>query len=434
MHVPNVVELGLGMLFVAARIASAQPNLAPPQPVTPAAPAMRVTTCADGATSRLRFTTTFDATGWHVATPAGVRITDRDRVDVCVEHFNFLRFTLKFDITEQRSESYSYLTKLWGSILGPGLGQPLAAAQAAGPNDLLGNLQTLYRMARELDGAVAAAVKPYGKTGLTAGDAKTLAAVRGDENASPATGLAGMLNVTRGAFRVVDNLVLNDVKAFGEAHGSLRDAYRDVLEFYQAVDERAQIFLRLSARTIGVEIKQVGKRAAGTRVTLTLAAADESGATSPMDDVTYFVQSNMPLVAHGGLSFAGLKDVTFEKVKRSSTFGEEELFQRQTNANATTGFALFLGWQFYGAGDVTTDARAGRFGAAFSLGTDVTNPGKRVFAGPSAIVFNRAVLTGGVVFGSEASGDGATLEPNIFRIVSQKPKGSWFFSLSTRVY
>ncbi len=165
-----------------------------------------------------------------------------------------------------------------------------------------------------------------------------------------------------------------------------------------------------------------------------MAAVDESAVATPVDEVTYFVQSTMPLVAHGGLSFAGLNDVTFEKVKRSASFGEDELFQRQTDAEASTGYTLFLGWQFYGSADAETNARNGKVGAAFSIGTDVNKPGKRVFAGPSLMLFNRLVLTGGAVFGKEAEGENETLEPNLFRIIKDKPKGSWFFAISTRVY
>ncbi len=418
--------------LLTVRSASAQPDLAPPQP-GPAAtpPGPRVESC-DGATTRLRFTVTFDGREWRTTAPANVRISDRDRVEVCVEHFNFLRYTLTFDVAVQQSEAYSYLTKLWGSILNPLSGLPLATPAVAGPGDLVGALQTLYRLSRELDGAVAAATRPYAKTGLTPVQAAGLAAERGDETAK--TGIAGKLDVTRNAFRALDNLILNDQQAFADVHGSRREMHQSVVDLYRAVDERAQIFLRLSAKTIGVEIRPVGKRDAGTRVTFTLAAADESAAVTPMDDVTYSVQSTMPLVAHGGLSFAGLRDVTFEKVKRSATFGEQELFQQQTDASTSTGYTLFLGWQFYGSADAETNTRSSRVGAAFSIGTDINKPGKRVFAGPSLMVFNRLVLTGGLVFGKEAEGQDETLEPSLFRVVRQEPKGSWFFSLSTRVY
>ena len=105
----------------------------------------------------------------------------------------------------------------------------------------------------------------------------------------------------------------------------------------------------------------------------------------------------MPLVAHGGIAFSGLNDVTFTKVRRSATLGEEELFQRTTDEDNSTAFTLFLGWQFYGKGnDVETDQRKSKIGMAFSLGTDV--------------------------------------RPNVFRIIREQPKPSYFFSLSTRVY
>lgn len=416
-----------------AQESSAQPTLAPPTTTQPAAAPTSVTSCS-GATSRLRFTVKFEGGEWRTTAPAIARITERDRVEVCVEHFNFLRYTLKFDVAEQRSESYSYLTKLWSSILSPSLGAVLADAGPPQPTDLVGNLQVLYRLSRELDGQVAAATRPFVRTGLTASEAGQLATLRGDENTRPPTGVAGKLEITRNAFRALDNLILMDPAAFASVHGDRREMYRSVVDFYTAVDERAQIFLRLSAKTIGTEVKQVGKKNAGTRVTFALTAVDEASAGTPMDDVTYFVQSNMPLVAHGGISFAGLNDVSFEKVKRSATFGEEELFQQQGDAETSTGYTLFLGWQFYGSGDVATNARSSKVGAAFSIGTDVNRPGRRLFAGPSLMIFNRLVVSGGLVFGKEAEGQSVTLEPEVFRIVKERPKGTWFFSLSTRVY
>jgi hypothetical protein len=396
-----------------------------------------------------QFKLTYEANDqWAVRRPpTPTRITDRDRVEVCVQHFNYLRFVLKFSVEEQKVESYSYLTKLWGSILNPSLAGVLSTPEIATAPDretpeqrvrreLITKLQRLYGASRELDGAVAAAAKPYVNTGLTAAQAADLSTARGVETDTPQRGVLGSRTVARNAFKDVDEYIMKEPYAFAAIYGELQAMYRAVLDHYHAVDDRTQIFLRLSAKTIAFEVKRVGKRDAGTRVTFTVAAADDSGATTPVNEVSYFVQSNMPLVVHGGVSFAGLNDVSFTKVRRSTTFGEEELFQRTTNADSSTAlFSLFLGWQFFGThNDVEDDARKGKVGAAFSLGTDIRDPGKRVFAGPSLILFNRLVLSGGVVFGSESEGESATFEPNVFRIIRAKPKASYFFSLSTKVY
>ena len=117
---------------------------------TPAG-AQTVSTC-DGGTG-YRFTATYEDTRlWLVSRPnVPSRITDRDRVEVCVQHFNYLRYTLTFSIQEHRVESYSYLTKLWGSVLSPTLAGVLSAARSrdSGGNELTRKLQMLYlRVAR----------------------------------------------------------------------------------------------------------------------------------------------------------------------------------------------------------------------------------------------------------------------------------------------
>ena len=407
-----LVLAGMMALLGLPRPAASQPAEAPPAP----------TTCAGTATTNARFNLAFNGTSWQVAPPTLTRITDRDRVEVCVEHFNFLRFTLKFDVKEQQSEAYAYLTKLWTSIVNPFAMTPPPPAAPS----VVTLLHALYKETRLLDSAVETAAAPYKKTGLTATEAATLATARG--------GVSTQLSTARAAFNALDNAILNDADIFKAVHGEFKEMYAAVTGQFRTVEGRADIFMRLSEKTIGVEIKRIGKKNAGTKVTFTLAAIDESGAATPMEDVDYFVQSNMPLVAHGGISFSGLKDVTFSKVRRATSFGEEDLFQEQSSDNTTTGFALFLGWQFYGTGDVATNHREGRIGAAFSLGTDINAPGKRVYAGPSLMLFNRLVITGGAAFGKESSGEAVTLEPNLFRIVKEKPKAKFFFAVSTKVY
>jgi hypothetical protein len=406
---------------------------------SPAA-AQALPTCAGAPTTAARFAVTFDGTAWstqvpHIAvqqtTSTGqttvekvvTRITDRDRVEVCVEHFNFLRYTLKFDVAEQQSEAYAYLTKLWTSVL-----NPLGAAPPPAASPLVTLLHDLYRQSRILDGQVEQAAAPYTKTGLTGPEATALSTAR--------TAVTAQLIKARTAFTALDQSILGNPTVFLEAHETHKGLYTAIVDHYRAVETRAEVFLRLSGKSIGIEIKRIGKKKAGTKVTFTLAAIDESGAATPMDDVDYFVQSNMPLVAHGGLSFSGLRDVTFSKVRRATRFGEEDLFQEQSADDTSTGFALFLGWQFYGRGDHATNHREGKVGAAFSLGTDVNAPGKRVFAGPSLLLFNRLVITGGAVFGKEAEGDAepGALEPNLFRIIREKPKAKFFFAVSTKVF
>lgn len=408
--------------------------------LTPAlASAQSAVSCGDRVSTTARFTVRFEEGEWRTTPPIETRITDRDRVDVCIEHFNFLRYTLKFDVAEQRSESYGYLAKLWSSILSPSLAGVLAEGAPGTPaaDPLLQKLQTLYALSLDTDAAIAAAARSYTATGLTAAQAASLARARGSETTQPKTGIAGQVEVLGRARADLQSFLLNpaNTAAFAAIYGERREMYRAITELHAAVSERAEIFLRLSAKAIGIEVKRVGKRQPGTRVTFTVVALDEAGGVTPVDEVGYFVQSTMPLVVHGGVSFSGLRDLAFDKVKRAGTFGEEELFQQQGSTAGSIDYTLFLGWQLYGSNDdVTGDRRQSRVGAAFSLGTDVRSPGRRIFAGPSVLLFSRIVVSGGAVFGKESEGEAAAAEPNIFRLIRERRKTTWFFSISTKVY
>ncbi len=425
----------LSLLLVAVALVSSWPT---------AATAQSTSTCGSRVSTGVQFIVRYEEGEWRTKPPLETRITDRDRVEVCIEHFNYLRYTLKFDVSEQRSEGYSYLAKLWGTIVSPTLGSVMADVDPTrAPGDpLLQRLQTLYAFSLDTDAAIARATRPHTATGLNEVDAQRLSAARGTEAAK--TGVAGQVESLRRVHRDLHEYLLNPANArdFARIYGEHREMYRAITSLFEAVNERAEIFLRLSAKTIAFENKRVGKRQAGTRVTFTVVALDEAGGVTPVDDVSYYVQSNMPLVAHGGIAFSNLRDVAFDKVRRSATFGteqlyvtEDELFQRRTDEDRSYAYSLFLGWQFYGSGnDVTGDRRQGRVGGAFSLGTDVRQPGKRIFVGPSLLLFNRIVVTGGAVFGKEAEGLDETLEPNVFRLIAERPKRKWFFSLSTKVY
>ena len=397
----------------------------------PSGAAAQVKTCAVGTTAR--FVLKYDGTEWKTTAPAQARITDKDRVDVCVEHFNFLRYTLKFDVDEEQSEAYAYLTKLWGSILLDPFGSVMAAFGPTAPPaatrpPVVVKLHELYKASRALDAAVSTSAVKYTETGLTAGEATALDGER--------TGVSALLAAARAAYKAVDDVILGDVASFESVHGQHKELYRATIDHFRGVEGRADVYLHLSLKSIRFEVKTIGKKKPGTKVTFTLTAVDQSGSSTPIDEVDYFVQTTMPLVAHGGLSFSGLRDVSFSKVRRATSFGEEDLFQQQSSDDTSTGFALFLGWQFYGNATRSEDQRQSRVGAAFSLGTDVNAPGKRVFAGPSLLLFNRLVISGGAVFGKEAEGEAAaeTLEPNLFRIIREQPKAKWFVAVSTKVF
>jgi hypothetical protein len=367
---------------------------------------------------------------WDITPPDRARITNRDRVEVCIEHFNYLRYTLSFSVAEERSEAYDYLTKLWTSVLNPSAGdflKALAAPQLGAPPPMfLERLQIIYALATELDRAIGEQLGTFRQTGLNAQEADALAKARTD--------IASQAGVLARAYAdlQLDLLKPENATDFERAIGGTSKIYDAVSAVYQTVSKRADVFLNLSNKTIGIEVRKVGARSAGTKVSLTLAAVDEGGVSTPMGDVNYLVQTTLPLVLHGGLAFSTLNDVKFEKIKRAVGASEEDLFQQRSDDDNSKSFTAFLGAQLLAVGGKGGDGSA-PLALLFSLGTDVRSPGRTIFAGPSFAILNRVMLTAGLALGTESEGEQATLEPNVFRVVRDHTTTSPFFSLSVKV-
>ena len=413
--------------------------------------------------ARNRYTACFDGETWVIDEPTNPRFTNRDRVELEVEYFNFLRYTLSFDVKEEKSESYQYLTKLWSSLLDPNLLNLLALGGERGSNeDLIAALRDVYRRAQALDRRVTSLAGMYRKTGLKKDEAVALKVAvfgpgskacspedydlrgkpdfpeptPGASQSDPLTTCSvdeilrglNLAHARLGRLLIIDNATFVDVTT-----GERKSLYNLVSDAYTGVRKRADTFKALAEKTVGVETKKAGKHEAGTRITLALSALDEGGGRTPLADVNYFVETTMPLVAHGGLAFSGLKDVNFDKVKRASAFGEEDLFAKTSEEASSKNFTAFLSWELTPLAKASGPNNS-KASLLLSLGTDVAAPGKKIFAGPSVLLFGRMALTAGVVFGKEAEGQAQTLEPDVFRIVRERPKGSFFFSVTTKVH
>ncbi len=394
----------------------------------------------------------YDGTSWLVDEPLNQRFTDRDRVEVDVQHVNYLRYTLSFDVQEQKSEAYQYLTKLFTSGLGASLGSLAGAlggqstAEKAAGDQFITNSRELLRTIDALDSKVSATLVAHRKPGLNPAEVAALRLSLGSETSVcpiPAwtDGPDPLISCPVEALRVIasqkyaalEQGVHSDNTQFKLAHGELGELYGSLRAAYGAATERADQFAALALKSLGTETRKVGKRAAGTKVTLLLAAVDAGGSRSPIGDVSYFVETTIPLTAHGGLVFSRLRDVTFAQVKRANGGGEDDLFLQETNAATSKGFSLFLGWRLCSL-DVAAPSHASRAALLISLGTDIASPGEKVYVGPTVMLFGRVGITGGIALGKEQEGQQQTLEPNVFRLIAARPKTSWFLSFTTRIY
>jgi demethoxyubiquinone hydroxylase (CLK1/Coq7/Cat5 family) len=395
----------------------------------------------------------YDGTKWLVDEPSNVRFTNRDRVEVEVQHLNYFRYTLSFDVQEQKSEAYQYLTKLWTSVLGVGFGSLIgslapegapADARAQAEQAFVKHLRELLRYIEALDTKVTRAIAVHRKPGL---ETKELALLRqnldnddgcsedwkeGQEDSLLACSVRTLSKRATAKFNELERGVHTDTDQFSMSLSpKYGEMYRVAKQSYVSVSARSDQFDALAVKSLGSEKRLVGKREAGTRVTIHLAAVDAAG-RSAIGDVSYFVETTLPLVVHGGMSYSRLNDVTFEKVKRAAQFSEEDLFQK-TGAEANSrNFSLFMGWRV-----ANLDGRqpnTSRFALLVSLGTDIDAPGKTIYLGPTLLIFNRVAVSYGAAFGKEKDGEQVTLEPDVFRIIKARPSSAQFFSISTRVF
>jgi hypothetical protein len=454
----SVSALAIVVTFMFSGAARAQTVSGPPPGTKPPkGEVVTAATCGSELANNL-YRLCFDGKAWKIDEPSNSRFTNRDRVEVEIQRFNFIRYTLSFDVKEEKSESYQYLTKLWTSVLSPdllglvglGLDADKTAAEAAA---LVTAMRDLNRRTEALDRRIAGLVGVFTKTGLTTGEASALDMALG--TASPCTdapdnqvdqpawisgpdplrgqSVRALVCGAQVSLARLQRQVLMTDGGFTAAYGKQSKLYTMVTEAVTGSLTRADAFVTRAVKTTGSEVKKLGKHDAGTRVTLSVAAIGDGGDRTPLGDVNYFVETTIPLVAHGGLAFSGLKDVTFQKVQRASAFGEDDLFQKVSDGNNTTGFCLFLSWMAFQLDRHQTPNKSVA-AILLSLGTDVAKPGKRIFAGPSLMLFNRLVLTAGLAFGKEASGEQQTLAPDIFQVVKERPRPSGFFALTMKVH
>ena len=377
--------------------------------------------------TRSVFDVCYDGETWRVQPPPNARLTNKDPVWIRVRHFNFLRYTLSFEVAEERSESYGFLAKLWSGILNPSVTDILGGlGPGAPPSNLITLAADVYRTSQETQRRVAAAVQPHRKPGLSLSEVSALTA--------STAGVRAAVQAMTDAYQKLQAEAETPAGFQAAFVGAGAKYYQIAVEHYSAATSAADTFLALADRSLGDEVKKIGTKDAGTRVTVTLISTDPSGIKDEFETIHYVSQSSMPLVAHGGLTYAGIKDVTFDKVKRAAQFSEEDVFQQRGSGDNSSNFTMFLSWQFWEIGGSSDqESKQQPVTLLASLGTDIREPGKKVFAGPSAMLFGRAIVSGGVALGRKTTGD-QPIEPNIFRIITDRGTTSWFFSLTFRIY
>jgi hypothetical protein len=299
------------------------------------------------------------------------RIDEGMSIAVRSTHFNFVNYTLRYEVEETVVESYVLLAKLWEQILG------------------LGDLSVLAADIRTR------ATPPPFQTALLRWINAIVAAERAVEG--PRNQFTGNVHLSDGQLEIV----AKQLEAATTARDGLLKAYNELPQFddfqdyerygkvrpvHEAVLGRVGAYLDLASLTLRGQLKNIGKKKGGTFVTVTITPAVREGSDgSPVLITEYFSHSRFPLTFHAGYVGSALDDFDFEQVR---ALGGRDLFAAvKTNTNIQS-VAAFLSYEL-------RSWRQGSVGVLATIGTDFSKPGERLYLGGSVRMFRRVMLSVG---------------------------------------
>ncbi len=369
---------------------------------------------------------------WSVSDPVDKKITSGDEVVVRVRNFNFLQYSLSVDVNEQEVASYQYLEKLWASILTPGAGSLFELLRSTGQmaptsasDSLFARCRRTYTYAMRLDTRISAARASVNGIDI---DDKELSALR-----SAGDDVKDKRKLLHETYVSLQSEVEKD---FSSAFGALR-AYVDVAEqAYKTVIPKADLFLELADRSTKAFDKSLGKRDSGKLVRVSVKAFNEAGIDTTLCEFSYLVQSQWPLIVHAGLSGSTLDDVSFEKVQRVSNAGPEDFFQKTSDEDWTADAILMAGWPIYAHVGTPSDDEKNEWGVLISLGTSLSEPGKKILLCPS-FYWRRLIGSVGAVMAKKVEGEeesDPSIPPDLFKVITEDLTVDLFFSLTIRLY
>ena len=213
------------------------------------------------------------------------------------------------------------------------------------------------------------------------------------------------------------------------------DVFEQIEAQHRAIDAKLATFVSSATLVRDGWRKSLGRKKAGTLVTVSLGAENLADATQDAEPVTlsYLVRSSRPLLLHLGFSYSRLKDAEFDKVR---TLGAGDLFSRVKAIDDSEGYVINLSYALHDFDE------AGRFRFLATLGTELSKPGDTLFVGGSVLLFDHLVVTSGGVAGTESAGTQKTLDTvagildsrELFAAVTQRRAFSWFLGVSFKVY
>jgi hypothetical protein len=346
-----------------------------------------------------------------------LRITSETTVSVRVTHFNFLHYALQYAVEAKEVESYQLLNTLWSQLLGF-FPVPEAVGAAGAVSDFERELVAWRRKLAAVDENLTALLGKYAaRRALTDADVASISAAIATAGTGPLAAIETQRRLTL---------------SLAETSAEL-DLYERIAAQHQTIQNRLSSFITSAGLVRSGETHVIGRRNAGTRITLTVQPVDarESPAGAPVQ-VSYFVRSTYPLAFHLGYAAGRLTDVEFDKVRSLSG---NDLFVATKENDTTQALAAFMSYELWNWGS------AADVGLQATLGTSVPEPGSTFYVG-GGVRLLRFVISAGAVSRDVAEGRQLIIEGlgtaagarELFATIARRRDWGPFLSASVRVF
>lgn len=350
-----------------------------------------------------------------------LKIDSTDQVVVKVTNFNYINFDLTIEITEKEVETYKFLSNLWDELLGFDLGDvSISGSGIRGQTTSSGATEdpvvTWWKAIRKDRQTLKETAEGYSKDYLSSTDRDNLVTDR--ENRADAN--AKLQKLRDLAFQAA--VTVEDLQKF------------DIVDKEHSDQVQANLlFVGLAKKSLDGESTLVRKKDAGTLVSAAINSTPKEsgseGSESRQVSVSYFVQSELPLVFHVGLTYADTDKVELEKVR---ALDGRDLFSEVSSDSGETGLSAFLS---YPIGQAESDYFV-------TLGTDVEDLGERLHVGLSWRFRQNWMATFGGSYQKTQAGEMEVQDTNmdqtstrtLFEIAKEEREWAPFVSISVKLY
>jgi hypothetical protein len=360
-----------------------------------------------------------------IDTRPAVRIDEDAPVAIKITNLNFVSYAPSFKVEETVVETYVALEKLWSQLLG----LPLFTGGTA--RSKFGAL-----LERSICDSFRACLADWAYLITTANIEVDAARTRYARfvalDDAQRRAVAEFRNDLATAKENIDKALKQLIETTPPADANDQADFETVYSKQQLLFDKIAAYNSAAQRVEDGQLHPIGKKKAGTIVVVSITPKDSQQAPqTPVVDVEYFVHSKLPLTFHLGYSASRIRDIDFESVRAS---GQSDLFVVVKDNETTSSMVAFLS-----LGRAYQDENVGAYA---SIGTDFSEPGKRVYVGGSVQLMKRLFLTVGGVSHTVQEGNNPVLEDfggalgarELFGQISTRRDWARFWSISFRAF